>query len=140
MYALIKDFQTYKLDVMGIQETHLKDTFQRILPQGVFFYSIRKPTTVSGMGFLLKHEGTLKVANDRIITLEIAQKNKKYKFIKRNAPTLPLNERDPQRSESFYDALNSTIQKKPKSQVKICIIDFNAKTESVNETKLTLTL
>ena len=54
MDALIKDFQSYKLDVMGIQETHLKDTFQRTLPKNVFFYSIGKPTTVSGMGFLSK--------------------------------------------------------------------------------------
>ena len=54
MDALIKDFQTYKLDVMGIQETHLKDTLQKTLLKRVFFYCFGKPITVSGIGFLSK--------------------------------------------------------------------------------------
>ena len=83
--ALKKKFQTYKLDVMGNQETHLKDTSQKTLPKRVF-YSIGKPTTVPGMGFLSKHEGTLKIVNDKVITREILHKNKKYESINCYAP------------------------------------------------------
>ena len=49
--AFIKDFQRYKLDVMGIQQTHVRDIFQKNLTKRVFFDSIGKPKTVSGMGF-----------------------------------------------------------------------------------------
>ena len=61
------------------------------------------------MGFLSKHEGTLKVMNDRIITVEIVQKNKNYKFINCYAPTLQRSEKDPETRESFSDALNSIM-------------------------------
>ena len=80
--------------------------------QPLFFYSIGKPTTVSRMRFLSKHEGTLKVLNDGIITVEFIQKNKKYKTKNCYAPTLQRSDKNSETKESFYDALNHTMQKK----------------------------
>ena len=134
MDALIKGFQTYKLDVMAIQEIDLKGTFQETFPKGVFFYSIGKPTTVSGMGFLSSHGGTLKVVNDRIIPLEIVQKNQKNKFIKCYVPLWSAIRRTVKQGKVSMIPSKTLCRKKPKSQVKICIGDFNSKTGLANET------
>lgn len=137
---LATDFEEYKLDILAIQETHLKETeITEIKPFNgnsyKLFCSSKKEaqnTSFTGVGFVTKSDfdGTFTPISDRICYITKRYKDTNCIFVSAYAPTLPRSERCPEEREEFYEQLDGIIKSNENKGTIFVCGDFNAKTGS----------
>ena len=137
---LADDMDKYNLDILGIQETHLRDNgIINITSQKgnkyTMFYNGPADHSHHGTAIVTKECMTpeFKAVNERIckLTLTIDSKTKrKLVFITGYAPTLINSEKNPEIRDNFYNALEDEIRKTSNRNILIIAGDFNAKTGS----------
>lgn len=71
----------------------------------------------------------VKSINNRLMTLRLKHKNKKYTFINVHAPTNGDNKKDPDNTNKYWEYLELTMSKIPENDVKILLGDFNGNKE-----------
>jgi len=135
------DFENYKLDVLSLQETHLKgngikDIYSVKGRKYILYYSgideNSKERNFSGVGILVREDAdtTFHPISDRLCYLEYNINNVKWNIICTYAHTLPNSEKNPEKRERFYDDLEHLTNKFKTNENVIITGDFNAKTGS----------
>ena len=127
---IAQDLNNYKLDILTIQETHIKGTSKKSIGKNYTLYHTG-PTTHShhGVGIIVKNQfiGKFKVINDRICQIEIDTNNKnKLTVISAYAPTLTNSIKDPTLADNFYNTLQDTVNLIPNRNYIFIGIDSNA--------------
>ncbi len=141
---ILFDLECYHLDIITLQETHLKGTGVVTIAtqsgkQFNFYYGgideNQKGKINGGVGIIISKElkAEFKPVTERICMATIKIENRKYTVISAYAPTLPVSESNPNIREEFYQDLNSVIQGVSKNSFLIVGGDFNAKTGSAYE-------
>ena len=144
---LANDINTYKLDILTVQETHLKGTDQIELPtpnnntnnrnndRYTLYHTGSDNNSHHGVGIIIKNNTNahFKRITDRICTLtvdlnEITNNNIKRKItiISAYAPTLTNSEKNPEVAENFYTNLENTINSIPNRNLLFIGADTNA--------------
>ena len=134
---LADDMQTYKIDIMGIQEHHLKgtgvieirskenkDTYE-------LFNTGPNDNKHHGVGIIvrkdLKEDYKETTENIYVATIKLGKQIRNLKFISTYAPTLEVSENDENIREEFYGALNNTVNEINRRDLLIIAGDMNAK-------------
>ena len=135
---LADDFEKKHIDILAIQETHLKehgimDISSNSGKQYKFYYSGHKTKSVNGVGIIVNSQRKIEFEpiSDRICQLTTKiNDNQKLNFICAYAPTLKQSEVNPEIRENFYAQLDSVIKKSKSRDALVIGGDFNAKTGS----------
>lgn len=125
---LVQEAKRYKLDILAMQETHLKDNSIVEIEEYVLFTS-GGTTRRFGTGFLVSKKMKGKVIkfqaiSDRMCKLQVRDKHKNITMLNFHAPT---EEKDDETKDEFYEQLEEIIDRIPITHVKIVIGDANAK-------------
>ena len=111
--------QTYKIDIMGIQEHHLKgigvmkirskdnkDTYE-------LFYTGPNDNKYHRVGVIVRKDlkADYKEITEKncVTTIKLEKHSRNLKFISTYAPTLEVSEKDENIREEFYGALSNTV-------------------------------
>ena len=142
---LAKDVLRYDLQILGVQETHLKHQnnqgFENIvalldLPKRSrtynFFYCGSDKNTHHGVGLLINSalNPTFNRISDRICSAKIQLKSRCLYVICGYAPTLTKSEENPKLRDDFYAELDQAVSNISRRHVVVVLGDFNAKTGS----------
>ena len=107
--------QTYKIDILGIQEHHLKgigvikirSTDNRDIYE--LFYTGPNDNKHLGVGIIVRKD--LKTDYKEITeNIKLEKQNRNVKFISTYAPALEVSEKDENIKEEFYGPLNTTVK------------------------------
>ncbi|XP_037872901.1 LINE-1 retrotransposable element ORF2 protein [Bombyx mori] len=118
------------LDVMGLSETHLRESGHLVMASGKLRLSAGNPeNSFSGVGFLVskRMRGRMigyNAVNDRIIALKLSAHPYPINIVQVYAPTSNSNQDE---IDSFYNSLGKVYQDIPKKEVTILMGDLNAK-------------
>ena len=118
---ILHDLECYKLDILTLQETHLKGTGVISITtnsgkQYDFYYGGIDENTKGringGVGIIIDKDlkAEFKPVTDRICMATIQIGKRKHTVISAYAPTLPVSENDPEVREKFYSDLDSVVQ------------------------------
>lgn len=136
--TLANDAANFKIDVLGVSETHLKTTETELEQISVsidnkiidylFYYCGNN--THHGVGILIRKElnPSFNKISDRICTSTFSLGGRKVHVITAYAPTLSVSQKHPNICEDFYNQLDRTISDVPKRNICVILGDFNAKT------------
>jgi exonuclease III len=137
---LADDITKFDCEIVGVQETHYKGTGVEILKASTgetyTLYYTGDDTSSGGVGIIIKEttKAEFKRINDRICQANIMLKeNRKLVVINAYAPTNPVSEKNPEKREEFYEALESAIKAVSKRSILMITGDFNAKTGSAHK-------
>ena len=123
---LATDFKEYKLDVLCIQETHIRDKGRKTLAGNVeLFYTGPSNHSYHGVGIAVsaKRKPVFKEINERICYTRLT--TDRITVICAYAPTNKNTKNKPQETEDFYSALSDTISKVPARDALFIAGDFN---------------
>lgn len=125
---LLQEIKLYKLDILAVQETHLKEVNIQEL-EGYVFYNSGGKHRRFGTGFLVKENLVEKIkkfeaVSEKLCYLTIQTENKKLTIINIHAPT---EEKKEEEKEMFYEELERVVNIIPKNNIKMVIGDANAK-------------
>ena len=142
--SLADDFERKNLDILAVQETHLRN--HGVIELQSFsnkrynlYYSGNKTESERGVGFIVdsKREVKFLPISDRICKLTTKINNTDtLEMICAYAPTLANSEAKPELRDNFYAELDSVIQKTKSRNALIIAGDFNAKTGSAFQDEL----
>lgn len=119
---LADDMRKYGIDLLGIQESHLKGTGLIDIKTSdgketyELFYTGKETNTHHGVGIVAKKDlgAEFKEISDRaceaIIQLESGKNSKKLNFISTYAPTLEVSEKDENQREEHYKTLEDEVK------------------------------
>ena len=129
--ALVEDLTQYDLDIVAIQETHIKGTSKVELDRNYTLYHTGPSThSYHGVGIIAKNKfkGEFKVVSDRIcqLTIELDSKDK-LTVVSAYAPTLTKSEKNPHLADQFYSELQDSLNLIPNRNFVFIGIDSNAK-------------
>lgn len=135
---IAREFQLYRLDLLGLSETRLKESGERRLSTGeTLLYSGKPPTEdhSSGVGLLLSRGArqcltSWSPVSDRIITARFATGARALTFVQVYAPTEQAAE---DVKNSFYCQLGQALTGVKRSDIVILMGDLNAKVGSSNQ-------
>lgn len=125
---LISEAKRYNIDIMMLQETHLKDsTITEI--EGYILFNSGSDIRRYGTGFLVKEN--LKEAirkfrplTDRLCCIQLRAEKKNISLVNIHAPT---EEKDDEEKDEYYEVLEQVYESLPRQDIKIIIGDANAK-------------
>ena len=127
---LLEDLTNYNIDILTIQETHIRNTSKLELGgKYTLYHTGPKDHSHHGVGIVVKNQykGIFKPINDRICQLDIElEKNNKLTVISAYAPTLTKSEKKPELADNFYKELQNTINLIPNRNFLFLGIDSNA--------------
>lgn len=134
---LVRDFCEYNLDILAVQETHMKnhgiEKFHREGKHLDFFYS-GNDTSNHGVGIFVnsKLPCKFKHINERIcyVEIKIENENRILYIISAYAPTAECSKKHPEKREEFYSTLDSIVNSVSNRNYVFICGDFNAKTGS----------
>ena len=135
----ILDYVTkYKLNLLGVQETHIKDSeILKDLGKDYIFYGVNTEGNYHhGVGIVAEKNlnPIFTKINSRICMCEIKLQKRKLVFISAYADTLENSRKNPTSRENFYEDLGKTIKKCSKYDIVITSADFNAQIGGGSET------
>ena len=137
--ALAEDMERYHITAIATTETKIstqKDNVQTLTSlDGKMMYShylSGSKNTKHGVGIIVRSDMkcTFVPVNDRLCKLTIKKEQSNIVIISAYAPTLELSIKQPEKSETFYDELESLIHTVKARDFLIIAGDFNAKTGS----------
>ncbi|XP_025996626.2 uncharacterized protein LOC105203684 [Solenopsis invicta] len=133
----MKEFNQYKLEILGISEMRWNDSGEHMAAGGETIIFSGKPSGEaheSVVGMILSKTAKLCLLNwkpisDRLITARFRTHARNLTIVQCYAPTeqAPLETK-----EDFYDQLSSTITNTPKGDILLLMGDLNAKVGSDN--------
>ena len=117
---LVKDLHSYKLDILCVQETHLRGTDTiKLDNKYTLYYTGAENSSHHGIGIIIKNncQAKFKRIDDRICLIEIEldkliedkkeiNKNRKLTVISAYAPTLINSKKDPIVADNFIIVYN----------------------------------
>lgn len=125
-----KEFDSYKLDILGLSETRWLDKGSKQLQSGhTFIYSGHTSNKINGVGLLLSANAKKALIeyvpfSDRIVKARLNSKYRKITILQCYAPTEPDDEES---KDNFYNQLEAALNTIPTGDIKIVLGDFNAK-------------
>ena len=126
---LLREFNEYKLDILGISEMRWTGS-GKINDSGgtTLLYSGHQDRHVYGVGFMLNKEATRALiswepVSERIITARFQSRHAKTTVVQVYAPTEDAEDTE---KDSFYDQLQNVFNELPSYDIKLLIGDFNA--------------
>ena len=133
---ITEDAERYDIQVMGITETHIKEStvehFKSKQKRYTIYHNgIEEESQFTGVGIVIEEDipATFTRVNDRICYAELKLGGYTAIFIVAYAPTLKVSEENPGRRDKFYECLSEVTTKANRSRhLMICCGDFNAKT------------
>lgn len=125
---LVKETMENKIDILMIQETHIKGISTTKIDNYYWFNGGGKQSSF-GTGFLIRDDIKemiidYKVINERISYIRIKGGFRKYMIVNVHAPT---NDKDIETKEQFYEVLGQLLDDMPSFDTKIVAGDLNAK-------------
>ena len=128
--ALERDLISYNLDILAVQETHIRGTNRKPIGKNYTLYHTG-PTTHShhGVGIIVRNQfkGNFKVISEKICQLDIELRNRdKISVIAAYAPTLTNSTKNPSIADKFYTELQNSINSLPNRNQIFIGIDSNA--------------
>ena len=137
---LANDMTKYNIQIMAVQETHLKGTGCKTIKDDEgnaykLYYTCKENNTHHGLGIVVKKHlaPSFNTISDRICQMKTQVAGKQLVVICAYAPTQVTTEKDPKQTEDFYNILDGTISKESNGTLLIVAGDFNAKTGSGHE-------
>ena len=131
LYQLSKSIDEYKLDLLGITETHMPGTGTEVLPNGsLLFYSGRADGHKrQGVGFTLSKRIKNSLisytpVSQRVITARLHSRHINISVVVAYAPTEGSCDSD---KDEFYQQLEDTLSSLPRYDIKLLLGDFNAR-------------
>jgi len=130
---IANEMSRYKISLLGISKTtRTKSGRLRLASDQTILYSgydDDHARHIHGVGFMLSPETTKALmewepVNARLITAIFYGTATSIAIVQGYAPT---NDAEPEEKVGFYDTLQSTIDKIPKKDLVIIMVDFNAK-------------
>ena len=139
--ALADDLVKYGLDIVAIQESHIRETGLEIITttDGKTKFDLYLTGdgnhSYHGVGIAVRTncmQGSFSKISNRICTFKTKLNNHQLNFICAYAPTLAITKKDPQQTEDFYNQVESAINHKNNRSSHLTIIagDLNAQTGS----------
>jgi len=125
---LVREIKRYKMDIVAVQETHLKDTGVQEIENVTFFRSGNNKRQY-GVGFLVEQNMKERVRkfearSDRLCSIRIRGETANFTIINIHAPT---EEKEEDVKDVYYEELENYIDSVPKQDILIIIGDANAK-------------
>ena len=138
--SIATDFHNYKLDILCIQETHLKGTYTTTF-KGEQGNTVRLYNTGTeedshhGVGILIdvNRKALFKRIDDRICYIKVLEKNTDFVVINAYAPTNQNTSDNINNTENFYQTLNDTINSFSKNTQVFIAGDFNSQIGTYNK-------
>ena len=127
---LIQDFRKYKLDIIGITETHIPVSEELIESSEYTIFTVNKEKNIHhGVGIVVKKDlnpNFIKLT-DRICKTTVKVDSRKLHVISVYAPTTSYSKQHPEELEEIYNIITSEYRKIPNRDYFILCGDFNAK-------------
>ena len=128
--VLERDLIRYNLDILTVQETHIRGTNRIPIGKNYTLYHTG-PTTHShhGVGIIVRNQykGNFKIISEKICQLDIELSNRdKVTVIAAYAPTLANSTKNPSIADKFYTDLQNSINSLPNRNQIFIGIDSNA--------------
>ena len=138
---LADDMQKYKMDILGIQETHLKGSGTEEITTSdkkgkyILFYTGSDTHNHHGVGIVTSRDFIPEFSkiNNRTCKMDSKLTDRKITFISTYADTLKNSEKNPEIRRDYYEQLEDTVKSVSNRNMLIIAGDFNAKTGSGNK-------
>ncbi len=137
---LADDMKKYNLDILGIQETHLRGTGSIDIKTSdnkeVFelYYTGPKDNSYHGVGIITRKDlqADYKTISEIVCmaTIRLEKDKRNLNFISTYAPTLEVSEKNENIRKEYYRSLNDTIRNISNRSMIIVAGDMNAETGS----------
>ena len=135
-----EDMEKYKLDILGLQEMHLKGTGIKEADgkrRFDLFYIGPENNKHHGVGIVIRKylKAEFKRITDRtcMATVKMEKEQRSLNFIVTYAPTLEASEKNEEIREEYYRILDETIRNISKRNLLIIAGDMNAKVGRTSE-------
>ena len=126
---LLEDLKNYNLDILTLQETHIRGTKKIELDKDYTFYNTGPVDhSFHGVGIVVKNslKAKFEVISERICKLTVESPKFNTTVFSAYAPTLTKSKKYPEVAEQFYINLQSAVDKSPKRNHIFVGIDANA--------------
>ena len=134
IYQLSQNIDHYKLDLLGLTETHLPGSGTSILHNGSLLKHSGRADGIKRQGFGLSLSKRIKNSlisytpiSERILTARLHSKHLNISVAVAYAPTDGAEDDE---KDKFYGALSDTFDELPRHDLKLLLGDFNAKITS----------
>ena len=134
IYQLSQNIDQYKLDLLGLTETHLPGSGTSILHNGSLLIHSGRADGIKRHGVGLSLSKRIKNSlisytpiSERILTARLHSKHLNISAVVAYAPTDGAEDNE---KDKFYGALSDTFDELPRHDLKLLIGDFNAKITS----------
>ena len=134
IYQLSQNIDQYKLDLLGLTETHLPGSGTSILHKGSLLIHSGRADGIKRQGVGLSLSKRIKNAlisytpiSERILTARLHSKHFNISVVVAYAPTDGAEDNE---KDKFYGALSDTFDELPRHDLKLLLGDFNAKITS----------
>ena len=115
---LADDMQKYKMDILGIQETHLRGSGTEEITTSdkkgkyILFYTGSDTDKYHGVGIVTSGEfqPEFSKVNNRTCKMDSKLAGRKMTFISTYADTLKNSEKNPERTRDYYEHLEDTVR------------------------------
>ena len=128
--TLIQDFRKYKLDIIGITETHIPVSEELTESSEYTIFTVNKEKNIHhGVGIAVKKalNPIFMKLSDRICKTTVKIDSRKLHVISVYAPTTSYSKQHPEELEEIYNIITSEYRKIPNRDYFILCGDFNAK-------------
>ena len=134
LYQLSNNMTEYKLDLLGITETHMPGTGTMLLDSGALFIYSGRTDGIRRQGVGLALSKRVKnslisytTVSERILTARLHSRQINFSVTVAYAPTEDANDSV---KDDFYQQLSDTLDQQPRQDVKLILGDFNAQVTS----------
>lgn len=140
--TIVQDFESYRLDILGLTETWLVGSGVDTLDNGHVLYRSGGASHRAGVGVLIHKQlnnnvQSFKFVSDRIITVRLRcnprSDSNSVTIICCYAPTLQRSTNHPAEADTFYSSLSHIVKSVPRRDEVWILGDLNAKVGSATQ-------
>ena len=126
---LTEDLESYDLDILAVQETHIRGTHKIALGNKYTLYNTGSiEHSYHGVGIIVKNKYSAKfvVISERVCKITVESPKFKTTVISAYAPTLTKSHKQPKLADNFYSDLQLALDQTPKYNHIFIGLDANA--------------
>ena len=134
LYQLSQNIDQYRLDLLGITETHMPGSGTTLLDNGSLLIHSGRVDGIKRQGVGLSLSKRIRNSlisftptSERVLTARLHSKQINISFVVAYAPTEGAEESE---KDKFYRTLTDTFDELPRHDIKLLLGDFNAKVTS----------